>query len=157
MMVRPGLAAWAFLLCSPANVSVAQTSPLTLVSSATPAWPPIALTANVYGDVIVEVSLNEDGSVASSKLVSGHPLLQQAAIENSLTWKFAAPNGQPLKGEHFAITYQFQMEGEMQCSRGPVRVSFESYNRVELVTNPGALCDPGHTVKRRKHWYLRWL
>ena len=156
-MPRSRLAAWALLLCGLVNFSAAQTSTLTLVSSATPSWSPLALAANVNGDVVVEVILNEDGSVASSKLVSGHPLLQKAAIENSLTWKFAAPDEQPLKGEHFTITYQFQMEGETQCSREPVRVSFESYNRVKLVTNPASICDPGPDVRRRKHWYYLWL
>src|SRR6266700_2205673 len=131
MMSR--VAVIAFFLGSTMN-GMAQSSPLTLLSSATPAWSPIGLAANVAGDVIVEVTLTEDGSVASSKLVSGHPILQKSALENSWTWKFAAPNGQPLKGEHFTITYEFRMEGETQCSRDPVRVSFESYNRVQLVT-----------------------
>lgn len=155
MMSR--LAVMAVFLGSLVLVSTAQTRPLTLVSSATPGWPPIGLTANVSGDVIVEVILNEDGSVSSSKLVSGHPILPKSALENSWTWKFAAPNGRPLKGEHFTITYEFRMEGEEQCNRDPVRLIFESYNRVKRITNPAVICDYDFTVKRKKHWYRLWL
>jgi hypothetical protein len=102
----------------------------------------------------VDLTLKQDGSVLASKVVTGHPMLQAAAVENSKTWKFTASNGLTTD-EHLTLTYEYKLEGEAQCGRKPVRVTFESYDHVTLVTTPVMLCDPAATLKR-KHWYWPW-
>ena len=45
-----------------------------------PIYPPVARLANVTGDVELKLSVRRAGSVASASVVSGPPLLQQAAL-----------------------------------------------------------------------------
>src|SRR5438128_8087463 len=51
------------------------------ISKPQPAYPPIAKAAKASGTVTVQVLVDEEGSVISAKAVSGHPLLQQAAVD----------------------------------------------------------------------------
>jgi TonB family protein len=44
-----------------------------------PAYPAAAQAVNAQGAVVVQLLINEDGSVASATAISGHPLLRQAA------------------------------------------------------------------------------
>jgi TonB family protein len=53
-----------------------------------PVYPPIAVSAAISGDVEVKVGVRPDGSVESMAIVSGHPLLQQAALEAAQRSRF---------------------------------------------------------------------
>ena len=50
------------------------------ISLPQPTYPPIAKAARAQGSVTVQVVADEEGSVISAQAVSGHPLLQQAAV-----------------------------------------------------------------------------
>lgn len=64
-----------------------------------PAYPPIARAAHASGTVVVQVLIDEDGNVASAHAVSGHPLLQTAAVAAARASKFSPTklSGQPVK------------------------------------------------------------
>ena len=62
------------------------------VTAPPPVIPPLAKAANIGGSVQVAVCVSETGEVVSTKLISGHPLLVTAAMENSKAWRF-----EPLK------------------------------------------------------------
>lgn len=51
-------------------------------------FPPLARMANIVGEVKVQVEVRTDGSVASAELVSGHPMLKQAALESAQKSQF---------------------------------------------------------------------
>jgi TonB family protein len=51
------------------------------ISLPKPLYPPIAKTAHVSGTVTVEILVDERGCVISARAVSGHPLLQWAAVQ----------------------------------------------------------------------------
>lgn len=59
-----------------------------------PVYPPEALNQNVQGDVIVRVLVGVDGRVAEATVVSGHPLLTDAALDAVKQWTF-----EPLQDE----------------------------------------------------------
>jgi TonB family protein len=120
-----------------------------------PEYPALAGTARVYGDVALDIILNPDGSVASSKVISGHPLLRQVAQENSMTWKFAAADKQELRNKEFTLTYKFRLREPVGCDGGPTRVTIESYDLVSVSASPPIICDPGIEIKK-KHWYWPW-
>jgi TonB family protein len=67
------------------------------VSSPAPSYPPLALQAGVQGTVRLEVSIGADGTVTNIKLVSGPPLLVQAAVSAVQAWRYrpALVNGVP--------------------------------------------------------------
>src|SRR5689334_1865440 len=64
-----------------------------------PAYPPIARAAHASGTVVVQVLIDENGNVVSAHAVSGHPLLQAAAVGAARSAKFSPTklSGQPVK------------------------------------------------------------
>lgn len=70
-----------------------------VVSRVTPAYPPIAKAARAAGTVVVQITVDESGRVVAANAVSGHPLLQQAAVNAVRGWKFSPTllSGQPVK------------------------------------------------------------
>jgi len=54
-----------------------------------PAYPPIAKAAHASGKVEVQVIIDEYGNVTSAKPISGHPLLQAAAVQAARSAKFS--------------------------------------------------------------------
>ena len=64
-----------------------------------PTYPPIARAAHAAGTVVVQVLIDENGNVVSAHAVSGHPLLQAAAVGAARSAKFSPTklSGQPVK------------------------------------------------------------
>ncbi|PYS49654.1 MAG: hypothetical protein DMF68_09445 [Acidobacteria bacterium] len=69
------------------------------ISLPKPAYPPIARAAHASGTVIVQVMIDESGKVISAHAVSGHPLLQQSAVQAAYEARFSPTlmSGQPVK------------------------------------------------------------
>lgn len=69
------------------------------ISLPKPAYPPIARAARASGTVVVQVLIDENGNVVSAHAVSGHPLLQAAAVGAARSAKFSPTklSGQPVK------------------------------------------------------------
>jgi TonB family protein len=69
------------------------------IKRVTPEYPPLASAARVSGPVVVEITVDEDGSVISARAVSGHPLLRDAAINAARGWMFTPTqlSGVPIK------------------------------------------------------------
>ena len=70
-----------------------------LVSRVEPVFPPLALQARIQGVVILNVDIANDGSVQAVKVVTGHPLLVQAAIDAVKQWQYKPYllNGEPVE------------------------------------------------------------
>jgi TonB family protein len=64
-----------------------------------PVYPLIARQAHASGEVIVQVTIDETGNIVSAHAVSGHPLLQAAAVTAARQASFSATrlNGEPVK------------------------------------------------------------
>lgn len=62
-------------------------------------YPPSAVTARIFGTVLVEVSIDESGNVSSARALSGHPLLKDAAVDAARGWTFKPTilQGNPVK------------------------------------------------------------
>jgi TonB family protein len=60
-----------------------------VVQRVDPLYPPLAKSVALGGKVIIEVHLDTTGTVRSSKVVSGHPMLTQAAVDAVEQWKFS--------------------------------------------------------------------
>jgi len=78
------------------------------ISKPDPEYPAIAKAAHASGTVTVQVTLDETGKVVSAHAVSGHPLLQQAAVKAAYQARFTPMllAGQPVKVTGI-ITYNF--------------------------------------------------
>lgn len=76
-----------------------------------PLYPVIAKQTRVEGAVQIDAILDTDGSVIEMKVVSGHPLLIQAALDAVRTWKYEPSylNGQPIAVE-LIVTVTFVLQ-----------------------------------------------
>ena len=63
------------------------------LKTVSPVYPAIALKMRVEGTVKLEATIDPDGSVSDVKVVSGHQLLVQAAIDAVKKWKYEAGEG----------------------------------------------------------------
>ena len=81
------------------------------ISKPQPAYPPIAKAARASGTVTVQILVDESGRVVSASAVSGHPLLQQAAVSAARNARFSPTllSGQPVKVSG-VITYNFVLQ-----------------------------------------------
>lgn len=64
-----------------------------------PEYPAVARAAKASGNVTVEITIDEEGNVIAARSVSGHPLLQSAAVTAARQAKFSPTklSGQPVK------------------------------------------------------------
>jgi TonB family protein len=103
----------------------AQGEPV-LVSANIPRHPPLACQARIAGVVKLSFVLSgNDGEPTDVEVISGHPMLTDAAIENVKTWKF---NSSYACGK-YQTTFHYRLP-----SSGPQKVTFESFHRVEVDT-----------------------
>lgn len=59
-----------------------------IVYSPAPAYPPAAAAARVQGEVRVQAEVDRDGNVASARVISGPPLLRDAAVDAVQRWRY---------------------------------------------------------------------
>ncbi|HUL33308.1 MAG TPA: energy transducer TonB [Candidatus Eisenbacteria bacterium] len=81
-----------------------------LIHRSQPIYPPLARMARVQGDVVIECVIDKQGDVTQMHVVSGHPLLVQAAMQAVSEWKYSPTllNGSPVSVE-MEVTVQFRM------------------------------------------------
>jgi len=81
---------------APVRVGVLEQSKL--IVKVSPVYPELAIKARVSGDVILEAFINEEGAVSSVKILSGHPLLVNAAVEAVKQWRYSPTvlSGEPV-------------------------------------------------------------
>jgi protein TonB len=60
------------------------------VAYVAPVYPPIAQAAGVGGIVILDCTIAPDGRVVDVRLLSGHPLLNEAALASVRQWRYRA-------------------------------------------------------------------
>ncbi len=72
-----------------------------LITSVLPVYPIGARQAGVEGDVIVNTTIDKNGSVVGMKVLSGPPMLRQAALDALRRWRYEPSrlNGQPVAVE----------------------------------------------------------
>ena len=60
----------------------------TVIKMTPPIYPPLASRARVSGLVVLEATLTAQGTVEQIRVISGHPLLIEAAIECVKQWQY---------------------------------------------------------------------
>ena len=90
--------------------TVSQVVPASVVQRVNPIYPPQARTQGIGGDVILDATIAQDGSVPKVKVISGPPSLADAATRAVRQWRFspAVLNGKPVEVEQ-RITIVFKL------------------------------------------------
>jgi peptidyl-prolyl cis-trans isomerase A (cyclophilin A) len=70
-----------------------------LIQKTEPIYPPVARAARVAGTVVLKATISDTGNVENLQVVSGPPMLQQAALDAVKEWRYRPYllNGQPVK------------------------------------------------------------
>jgi TonB family protein len=81
-----------------------------LLNRTAPLYPDAAQTQRIQGRVVVEAMVMEDGSVGELKVVQGHPLLAQSAVEAVKRWRYQPfmLDGRPIRRET-TVTIDFKL------------------------------------------------
>jgi protein TonB len=102
-----------------------------------PVYPEIAQVAGVQGVVIIEALIGEDGAVREARVLRPVPLLDQAAIDAVLQWKYTPTllNGQPVPViMTVTVTFTLQKTGEGTAPAQPQQTPTEP---VKVMTAAG--------------------
>jgi TonB family protein len=124
-----------------------------------PSYPPLALQARITGTVELNVTIRRDGSIESVTVVSGHPILSEAALDSARHTEWECKGC----GEA-AITHRFEYKFEhgepLPCTRwGTVANGDPIYDKpavhvrqsgdtITVIDSPVPICDPAG--ERRK-------
>ncbi len=70
-----------------------------LIRMIQPTYPPLARQARVQGVVVLHIIVDESGNVREADIISGHPLLEDAAVAAVKQWKYSPTilNGHPVQ------------------------------------------------------------
>jgi hypothetical protein len=127
----------AALLCVVAAVSMTaagQAEPA-LTSANMPMYPPLASQGRVQGIVKITFTLAAQAAEPTNvEVVSGHPMLRGASLENVKTWRF---------DNHYAIERKYETTLEYRLSGRELTgdqtrrltVTLESFHKMEIVTD----------------------
>jgi len=59
-----------------------------IINRVQPVYPPLARQTRISGTVRLHAIIGKDGTIQSLEVVSGHPLLQQAALDAVRQWRY---------------------------------------------------------------------
>jgi protein TonB len=90
---------------------ISHLDPGQIIRRVEPPYPPIARTARIQGSVILHAVISREGSIEKLQIISGHPMLDKAALDAVSQWRFRPYilNGQPIEVET-QITINFTLD-----------------------------------------------
>lgn len=82
-----------------------------LVHKTIPEYPRIAVTTHTEGTVVLQATIARNGAIENLRVMSGPPLLRQAALDAVSTWRYRPYmlNGQPIEVET-TVNVVFKLE-----------------------------------------------
>jgi hypothetical protein len=137
-----------------------------LTRLAPPGYPQIDRTAHITGDVIIEVAVMQDGTVQSTTIISGPPLLTNSSLESAKQSQFKCQNcgAEPTK---LWLRYTYQLlpgtcNGQPDASDitkpdGGVPGVTQDSNDIIIVDYGFIICDPSATITRVRSWKCLYL
>ena len=83
-----------------------------LIFRVQPLYPPLAKQARIQGQVILRAAISRNGMIENLQVLSGHPMLVQAAIDAVKQWRYRpySLNGEPVEVET-QVTVNFMLSG----------------------------------------------
>ena len=112
-------------------------------------YPPLARQARITGDVEVQVVIRKDGGVESAEVVSGHPILSQAALESAEKSEYECRGcTNPVT---YSVVYTFAFWDDGDCcnvgERAPEVKEAQGY--ITIAAAGQCICDPASYIRIR--------
>ena len=107
----PSLAA-PVLPAQPASAVPPDSAKLEVVDAPQPDYPLEAAAKKIEGRVWIKLHILETGEVSGTEIISGEPILAQAAADAMRTWKFKPfiKNGKPVR-VNYSMPFDFSLKG----------------------------------------------
>src|SRR5215471_16792554 len=131
-----------------------------------PVYPPLARQARITGDVVLSLHIHQDGSVESVEVVSGHPMLKDAALQSAKNSEFQCPGCEDVM-TGYSLIYTFGLTNNERCcelgeapngkQQGELKPGvFQAENHITVLAEPTCLCDPSaiRRVRSAKCLYI---
>lgn len=107
-----------------------------VVSAVAPTYPPIALSLNANGEVLVEVSIDAEGKVVST-IVSGNEYLREASKQAAMKWRFGTvKEGSKTRTARLTFVYGHGDATQPLRTQPEITTVFKPPYRVELILQP---------------------
>jgi TonB family protein len=115
-----------------------------------PVYPPLARQAAVSGEVVVQLSIRQDGSVESANVVSGHAMLKQAALESAQKSIFECREcSQAITTYSLVFAFELRRDGDCHNALSRMPEVTQSQGRVTITApQPCLYLDPDYMFKR---------
>ena len=83
-----------------------------VIRKVNPTYPQIAKTARVQGQVVLQAEISKEGTIQNLRVISGHPLLTQSALDAVKQWRYRPYilNGEPVEVDT-TVTVIFSLAG----------------------------------------------
>jgi protein TonB len=96
----------------PHAVRLSHMSEGDLIRKVQPNYPPLARSARIQGTVLLQAVIGKQGNIENLRVMSGHPMLVQAALDAVRQWRYRPYilNGEPVEVET-QITVNFSLSG----------------------------------------------
>lgn len=114
-----------------------------------PVYPAIARAAQVTGEVVVQITIDTSGKVEETKVISGPPMLQQAAVDCVKQWTYRpfAKNRAPVPAVG-RVSLLFSL-GDSEVGHGPRTASPPNSQTITVrVTAPDPRSIPDEDIAR---------
>ena len=85
-----------------------------VVETKAPIYPAIARSAHASGTVVLELEIDEDGRVTSTRAISGHPLFYYDSRNAARGWRF---EGSPKSENNRRVRLTFDFDLETNCNQ----------------------------------------
>jgi len=97
----------------PPPTRVSHMSEGDLIHKVVPTYPPLARSARIQGQVVLQAIISKQGIIENLRVVYGHPMLAPAAIEAVRQWRYRPYilNNEPVEVET-QITVNFSLSGD---------------------------------------------
>ncbi len=97
---------------APPPVRVSHMSEGDLIHKVLPTYPPLARSARIQGQVVLQAVISKQGVIENLRMVAGHPMLVPAAIEAVRQWRYRPYilNNEPVEVET-QVTVNFSLGG----------------------------------------------
>lgn len=105
----------------PYYTQLTPTTPITVVQAVAPTYPPLAASNKIEGTVIVEVKVDANGIVQSTKIIEGHKLLHRVAESFARRWIFNKDLAETsLRSTQIKFSFKLMPENTPEVELSPI-------------------------------------
>jgi TonB family protein len=114
------------------KVDASEVTPGLAIKKVQPAYPAIAKAANASGPVNLEILVSETGEVIEAQIVSGHPLLRDAALQAAREWVFkpTVVSGMAVRARG-VLSFNFALTDDPASSLPPLKTIVNPTTKTE--------------------------